>query len=236
MSLISRFAVVSIVGIAVLLAILYEISSSRFEDNDGTTEAPPVVEQEPVENDVKPEVTIDEQKIRVPDRLVTDEPEDISGDRVVEKPPVEKKQEEEEMTAKVDREDNGQKGEEETEEERFYPVRKGDTLYSIAKMVYGDGKLWTEIWKANREVIGRPDALSAGVKLRLPCLKEKGVKEETYIVQRGDTLSRISRLHYGTSKFVNLIFKANRDRIREPDRLRVGMVLKIPPLPESKER
>jgi nucleoid-associated protein YgaU len=50
----------------------------------------------------------------------------------------------------------------------YYTVRKGDTLYSISKRVYGEGKYWREIYRANEELITSPKALHLGWKLELP--------------------------------------------------------------------
>lgn len=51
----------------------------------------------------------------------------------------------------------------------------------------------------------------------------------TYTVKSGDTLVAISRAEYGTSKHVDLIIKANPE-VSDPRKLKIGMVLKIPPL------
>ncbi|MEM8549933.1 MAG: LysM peptidoglycan-binding domain-containing protein [Verrucomicrobiota bacterium] len=50
----------------------------------------------------------------------------------------------------------------------------------------------------------------------------------TYVVQEGDTLSRISRRFYGTDNRWQDIFYANRDVLPSPNALRVGQTLKIP--------
>lgn len=49
-----------------------------------------------------------------------------------------------------------------------------------------------------------------------------------YTVQRGDSLSNISRKFYGSSKYYKLIFEANRKIIPSEKALRPGQVLKIP--------
>ncbi len=51
----------------------------------------------------------------------------------------------------------------------------------------------------------------------------------TYVVKKGDTLQKISRRFFGTSKKWRAIYKANRDTLaRGPDHLQVGMKLNIP--------
>jgi LysM repeat protein len=47
-----------------------------------------------------------------------------------------------------------------------YVVRKGDTLYGIARQSYGDGKQWTRIASANPGV--RPETLKVGQKIVIP--------------------------------------------------------------------
>lgn len=56
----------------------------------------------------------------------------------------------------------------------------------------------------------------------------------TYTVARGDTLSRIARRAYGEIDFYRLIYEANRQAIgRDPARMEVGTVLRIPCLDET---
>lgn len=50
----------------------------------------------------------------------------------------------------------------------------------------------------------------------------------TYVVQAGDTLSRISQQVYGTPNRWREIFEANRDTMASPNSLRVGQELRIP--------
>jgi 5'-nucleotidase/UDP-sugar diphosphatase len=52
--------------------------------------------------------------------------------------------------------------------ERFYFVRKGDTLSSIAKTYYGSASKWPKIFDANRNVIPDANKLAVGAKLVIP--------------------------------------------------------------------
>lgn len=52
--------------------------------------------------------------------------------------------------------------------------------------------------------------------------------EQTYTVQKGDTLSHISQQFYGKASRWNRIFEANRDQLDDPDLIKPGQVLKIP--------
>jgi nucleoid-associated protein YgaU len=51
---------------------------------------------------------------------------------------------------------------------QWYEVKKGDTLWKIAKEVYGDGSLFPEIFKANQDTLTDPDKIKVGQKLRIP--------------------------------------------------------------------
>ena len=51
---------------------------------------------------------------------------------------------------------------------QWYEVKKGDTLWKIAKEVYGDGNLYPDIFKANQDQLTDPDKIKVGQKLRIP--------------------------------------------------------------------
>ncbi len=52
----------------------------------------------------------------------------------------------------------------------------------------------------------------------------------TYTVQKDDTLQKISKKVYGTYTKWYRLYKANRDKISNPNVLRAGTVLTVPPL------
>jgi LysM repeat protein len=49
-----------------------------------------------------------------------------------------------------------------------------------------------------------------------------------YTVQSGDSLSKIAQRAYGDAKRYPTIFEANRDQLKDPDKIQVGQKLKIP--------
>ena len=51
---------------------------------------------------------------------------------------------------------------------------------------------------------------------------------ETYTVKAGDTLSKISKQQYGDANDYMAIFYANRDKLKDPDKIQVGQQLIIP--------
>ena len=51
----------------------------------------------------------------------------------------------------------------------------------------------------------------------------------TYVVQKGDSLSKIAKRVYGNANDWRRIFEANRDSVENPDLIFPGQTLKIPP-------
>lgn len=51
---------------------------------------------------------------------------------------------------------------------------------------------------------------------------------QTYTVQAGDSLSKISQQFYGNSGQYMKIFEANRDKLTDANKIQPGQVLKIP--------
>ena len=52
---------------------------------------------------------------------------------------------------------------------------------------------------------------------------------QTYQVKSGDNLSKISKQFYGDPNEYMRIFYANRDKLKDPDKIQVGQQLVIPP-------
>lgn len=57
---------------------------------------------------------------------------------------------------------------------------------------------------------------------------QASTSQQTYTVQRGDTLSAIAKKFYGNAGEYPRIFEANRDQLKDPDKIMPGQVLKIP--------
>ena len=55
-----------------------------------------------------------------------------------------------------------------TIEVEYYEIKKGDSLWKIAKNVYGDGNKYPKIFEANKEVIKDPDLIFPGQMIRIP--------------------------------------------------------------------
>lgn len=61
-------------------------------------------------------------------------------------------------------------------------------------------------------------------------MSQKEAVIPTYTVEKGDTLSKIAKQHYGDAAKWKALFEANRDVIKNPDLIQIGWVIKLPPL------
>lgn len=52
---------------------------------------------------------------------------------------------------------------------------------------------------------------------------------QTHVVVSGDTLSKIAKKYYGDANEYMRIFYANREQLKDPDKIQVGQKLVIPP-------
>ncbi|QOJ01474.1 MAG: LysM peptidoglycan-binding domain-containing protein [Phycisphaeraceae bacterium] len=139
-----------------------------------------------------------------------------------------------------------------------YTVKPGDTFQTIAQKFFGSSGKWGVIAKANPLL--DPKRLRAGVEVLIPKDETniQGREIETaggsagqgggtrggpgagggaagdwseYVVESGDSLSRVSQKVYGTTRHADAIFEANRATLSSPDRVKVGQRLRIPPKP-----
>lgn len=130
-----------------------------------------------------------------------------------------------------------------------YTVRQGDTLRTISIKFFGNASRAAAIARANPlmdparlrsgrliriprdpdNIQGRPVRPVPGAQARAPAAGvPKSPSQRTYTVRPGDTLSAIAQDVYGTSAKAESIFDANRDKMKDRDELKVGMVLTIP--------
>ena len=81
-----------------------------------------------------------------------------------------------------------------------------------------------EVWDAIKKVdASYPDlAAEIGIDASLP------VPAKVYEVVSGDSLSKIAKKFYGDAGKYMKIFEANRDQLKDPDKIKVGQKLKIP--------
>jgi nucleoid-associated protein YgaU len=141
-----------------------------------------------------------------------------------------------------------------------YVVLAGDTLYGIAGKHYGkrSGALVRAIVAANRDALQDPDKLRVGAVLLLPELgvekvvatgsagapaapASRGILAASeskpprafgwYQVQRGDRYASIARKQLGDAKRWREVFELNKEKFPDPDRIRDGVLIKIPKSP-----
>ncbi len=135
-----------------------------------------------------------------------------------------------------------------------YRVQPGDTLASISRRFYGTTSKTNTITRANP--FKDPMRLKVGDELKIPkdpsniqgkpapARLDAGPKPDAssgsgssddasreYEVKPGDSLSTIAERELGSSKYADLIYKANRDTLKSKDALKVGQKLSIPPKP-----
>jgi nucleoid-associated protein YgaU len=83
------------------------------------------------------------------------------------------------------------------------------------------------VWTAIKSVDPQFADLTADITVD-PSLPAAKAKEQSYTVQSGDTLSKISKQFYGDANRYLKIFDANKDVLSDPDKIKPGQVLKIP--------
>lgn len=113
---------------------------------------------------------------------------------------------------------------------KFVTVEKGDSLSKISKRYYGDPMKYPIIFEANKPMIKDPNEIFPGQVLRIPAVEGTyAASMNTYEVQQGDTLGKIAKELYGDASKYQLIFRANQPMLSDPDAIRVGQILTIPP-------
>jgi LysM repeat protein len=101
-----------------------------------------------------------------------------------------------------------------------YTVRRGDTLYGIAR------RFGTSVWQlAGANHIRNVNLIRAGQRLTVPCMDAKPPKDPccVYRVKRGDSLSSIAA-RYHTSVW----YLASVNHIANPNRIYAGQWLRVP--------
>ncbi len=140
----------------------------------------------------------------------------------------------------------------------LHTLKDGETLYKICQSHYGNGNLWQKLAEFNKGTISNPTKLRKGTTIRLPSVSvlrgdqpaaaqsapvaaisqqlqgapaappQAAPSQREYVVQKGDTLGTIAARELGSSKKWELIYDANRDRLKSPAALKIGAGLRIP--------
>ncbi len=77
-------------------------------------------------------------------------------------------------------------------------------------------------------ILLQPVAPVVGPTSATPVVGDKKVEAQTYKIQSGDTLSKISSKFYGKASKWNVILEANKDKISDAGKLKVGTTINIP--------
>lgn len=123
-----------------------------------------------------------------------------------------------------------------------YVVKSGNSLWSIAARLYGNGALWQTIYNANREVVGsNPNLIYPDQRFAIPAAPTTPTTPTTpssgsaakpgaaYTIVSGDTLTGIAFAAYGNANRWQDIYTANRAAVgSNPDLIFPGTVLSIP--------
>lgn len=129
-----------------------------------------------------------------------------------------------------------------------YTVKRGDTLWSLAREHLGSGDRYGEIAALNAGLLsGRPGFLKVGWVLQLPAPETEQQNtpraETTYTVKEGDTLSDVALDHLGDADLYPQIVKASRAtiqpggvRLTDPDVIDVGWKLTVPASTDTLEQ
>ena len=116
---------------------------------------------------------------------------------------------------------------------RSYTVKKGDSLYAIARKELNDGNRWKEIERLNKvsnaelrigQVLVLPE--SANSTTSTPSGDAPTASGKTHTVTKGESLAGISTKYFGTTAKWREIAKANPGVT--PDNLKIGQKLVIP--------
>lgn len=113
-----------------------------------------------------------------------------------------------------------------------HTIQKNETLSDVSKRFYGTHHDWRVILKANPGL--DETKLQVGQVISVPRKATKGrvggarESKAIYVVREGDTLGDIALRELGNVDRTSDLFAANRDVMASPDKLKVGMHLRIP--------
>lgn len=139
----------------------------------------------------------------------------------------------EENLAKIREEEEKIRKLKEKPKEIHYTVIRGDCLWRIAKRndVYGDPYKWTKVYYFNKDQIKNADLIYPGQIFRIPLAPiDESDMPTRYEVVRGDSLWKIAGYEkiYGDPYKWTVIYKANKEQIKDPNIIYPYQILDIP--------
>ena len=105
-------------------------------------------------------------------------------------------------------------------------------IKAIAPSQDAANKIWDQIKLVNPngdDIIADITVSQSAAQAAAVSGQPQGQGGQSYTVKSGDTLSKISKQYYGDPNEYMRIFYANRDKLRDPDKIQVGQQLTIPP-------
>jgi len=145
----------------------------------------------------------------------------------------------------------GATGSEGAPDKRFYVIRDGESFWTITKKLYGAGKYYARVLKANPDI--NPARVRAGQVIAVPVIDGVQLREEflaaaevleksrrprvylardvRHVIRPGETLGDIAQKHYRSAIKWPHILVANPDL--DPKRLRAGKEITVPALTEG---
>jgi nucleoid-associated protein YgaU len=143
-------------------------------EGEGLEESGELEEEESENEELEEDAELEDEESEEDSEYEDEELEDEESEEVEEEDSEyedEELEEEAELEDEASEEEEYEELEESGEGDAVYVVQSGDTLYSIAENIYGDGELWRDLYEANIDEIGDdPDYIEIGMELFLPNL------------------------------------------------------------------
>jgi len=109
-------------------------------------------------------------------------------------------------------------------------TQEGDKLHFKGTVHSEDEK--NQIWNAIKTIPSWQSDITADISVvpqpQAVGTSGGGASQRSYTVKSGDTLSKIAKEFYGDANAYHRIFDANRDKLKDPNKIDVGQVLNIP--------
>ncbi len=118
--------------------------------------------------------------------------------------------------------------------DELHPWKKPAKPEARAPAAAPEAPAWEEAARPDTRAWQPPAVVEEPEEPVLPALP--GQPLATYTVEKGDTLEKISRKFYGTTRRWRRIYEANREVLRNPNRVYPGQKLTIPSLEEEPSR
>ena len=103
-------------------------------------------------------------------------------------------------------------------------------IKGVAPSLDAANKVWDEIKRVNPAAndITADFPVDTSMHVQQSQQPQQTSNVRMYTVKAGDTLSKISKEFYGSTNEYMKIFEANKDQLKDPNKIQVGQQLKIP--------